>query len=227
MNLPTRIILGLGLIAAPAQAATVFLTNNTSPKTLLSNQGDAAVLAGAGAGDIRTLTLSADDGGGTIDMEFIRVQSNIADNSGNQTIGMDADSMGIGNDKWGDPSQGMEFSFDQPISFLGMEFIAGGTAITLESSAWGSDLNGQTGTGWTFTSDGTTGTLRIQGQGNYDFSTGTFSTVAADTPMLMRRNSGGGSGIGMASFTISVIPEPSVLLLGALATPALLLRRRR
>lgn len=89
-------------------------------------------------------------------MEFLRVQSDIANNSENQTIGMDIDSMGIGNDKWGGPSQGMKFSFDQSIDFLGMEFISGSTAITLESTAWGSDLTGQSGTGWTFTSDGTT-----------------------------------------------------------------------
>lgn len=96
--------------------------------------------------------------------------------------------------KWGDPSQGMEFSFDQPVDWLGMEFISGGTAISITSTAWGADLDGQTGTGWTFTSDGSTGTLRIQGAGDYDFSTGTFSTVAADTPLLMRRTSGGVAG---------------------------------
>ena len=153
-------------------------------------------------------------------------QSLLRKDTGNTSIGMDADSMGISNDKWGDPAQGMEFSFDQPIDFLGMEFISGGTAITLTSTAWGADANGQTGTGWTFSSDGTTGTLRIQGAGNYDFSTGTFSTVAADTPMLMRRNSGGGSGIGMASFTIDVIPEPTAAFLGSLGLLGLLRRRR-
>ncbi|MGA0900203.1 MAG: hypothetical protein ACO3SO_07350 [Luteolibacter sp.] len=212
-------------IAASGHAATTFITN-LSPKTLASNEGDGLPLDGAGAGATRTLTLSTDDGGGTIDMTFIRVQSDIAGNSGNVTIGMDADSMGIANDKWGDPSQGMEFSFDQDINFLGMEFISGSTAITLESTAWGLDADGQTGTGWTFSSNGTTGTLRIQGAGNYDFSTGTFSTVAADTAMIMRRNSGGSSGIGMASFTIDVIPEPSAALFGGLGA-LLLLRRRR
>ncbi|QTN31032.1 PEP-CTERM sorting domain-containing protein [Akkermansiaceae bacterium] len=227
MNIPTQLVLGFCLMAVPAHAATVFLTNNTASKTLLSNQGDALPLLSAGAGNIRTLTLSADDGGGTINMEFLRVQTDIAGNSGNTSIGMDADSMGISNDKWGDPSQGMEFSFDQPIAFLGMEFIAGSTAITLESTAWGSDTTGQTGTGWTFTSDGTTGQLRIVGAGDYDFSTGTFSTVAADTPMIMRRNSGGSSGIGMASFTIAVIPEPSSAALLGIAGCVFFLRRRR
>ena len=224
----TRSILpvaGLAFVAAPAHAATVFLGNNTAPKTLASNEGDAAILQGASAGDTRALTLSADDGGGTLNMTFIRVQSNIADGTGNTSIGMDGDSMGIGNDKWGDPSQGMEFSFDQPIDFLGMEFISGGTAITLTSTAWGGDADGQSGTGWTFSSDGSTGTLRIQGAGDYDFSTGTFSTVAANTAMLMRRNSGGGSGIGMASFTVEVIPEPSSLAL--LGLGGLLMARRR
>ena len=231
--LTTTLLSALAITAS--QAATTFITNDlptTDPggglpfKTLASNEGDAAVLDGAGAGNTRTLTLSSGDGLGTIDMSFIRVQSNIADNSANESIGMDGDSMGIGNDKWGDPSQGMEFSFDQAIDFLGMEFISGGTAITLTSTAWGSDTTGQSGTGWTFSSDGSTGTLRIVGAGDYDFSTGTFSTVAADTPMIMRRNSGGGSGIGMASFTINVIPEPSAALLGGLGA-LLLLRRRR
>lgn len=225
MKLPPTLLLSIALMTG-SHAATIFLTNN-SAKTLASNEGDAVVLLGAGAGATRTLTLSADDGGATIDMTFIRVQSDIAGNSGNQTIGMDADSMGIGNDKWGDPSQGMEFTFDQDIDFLGMEFISGGTAITLESTAWGLDANGQTGSGWTFSSDGTTGQLRIVGAGDYDFSTGTFSSVTAGTSMIMRRNSGGGSGIGMASFTISsVIPEPSALLLGGLGFLVMLRRRR-
>jgi hypothetical protein len=212
-------------VALPASSATIFLGNNTSPKSLASNEGDALPLLGASGGDTRALTLSADDGGGTINMTFVRVQSSIATNSGDTSIGMDADSMGIGNDKWGDPSQGMEFTFDQTIDFLGMEFISGGTAITLTSSAWGGDADGQTGTGWTFSSDGSTGTLRIQGAGDYDFSTGTFSSVSAGTSMLMRRNTGGGSGIGMASFTIEVVPEPSSLAL--LGLGGLLIARRR
>lgn len=218
-------VLGLALVSGPTYAETIFIGNNTSPKTLASNEGDALPLLGAGGGDTRTLTLSSDDGGGTIDITFIRVQSSITGNSGNTTIGMDADSMGIGNDKWGDPSQGMEFTFDQAIDFIGMEFISGGTAITLESTAWGSDADGQSGTGWTFTSDGTTGQLRIEGAGDYDFSTGTFSSVSAGTAMLMRRNSGGGSGIGMASFTIEVVPEPSSLALIGLG--GLMIARRR
>lgn len=100
MKLPTTLLLSIALMTG-SHAATIFLTNN-SAKTLASNEGDAVALLGAGAGATRTLTLSADDGGATIDMNFIRVQSDIAGNSGNQTIGMDADSMGIGNDKWGD-----------------------------------------------------------------------------------------------------------------------------
>ena len=231
MKLPPILLLSAALVTT-SHSATTFLTNNTVSKTLASNEGDGAPLAGAGSGDTRALTLSADDGAGTLNMTFDRVQSNIAGNSGEETIGMSSTAMGIGNQRWGDPSQGMVFSFDQEINFLGIEHnrVGSGTGITLSSTAWGNDLTGQSGgsgsNAWTFTSNGTTGTFSFSGFGDYDFSTGTFSSVTAGTLITKRRNSGGGSGTEMGSFTIEVIPEPSALLLSGLGF-LMLLRRRR
>lgn len=136
--------------------------------------------------------------------------------------------MGIGNDKWGDPSQGMIFSFDLAVDFNEISFIAGSTALTLESTAWGSDTTGQSGTGWTFTSDGTIGSFKFAGAGTYDFSTGNFSTVAKSTAISLYRSSGGSSGIGMSSFEIAtVVPEPSSVVLTALGLLAVGVMRRK
>jgi hypothetical protein len=222
MKTITTLVLSLCLVAGPAHAAviTVFETNDN---------GNAAALDGSAAGDTVVLTQSNSD---PIGMTFVRVQADIQGNSKNQTIGMTAGTMGISNEKWGDPSQGMEFSFDKDLDFIGMEFsLNAGTGLSLFSAAWKDDATGQSGgagaNAWTFTSDGSVGSFKFFGTGVYDFSAGTFSTVPAGESITVHRSSGGSSGVGMNSFTVNVVPEPSSFVLSGLGGVALCLLRRQ
>lgn len=224
---PTCLAVSALLAATSVQAATVFLTNNTSPKTLASNEGDAGVGLTNGtdnnglhldeAGDSTVLTLSADDGGGAITFTTINV-------SGGNNLFMDGDSMGHGNDKWG-ANQNWTFSLDQTISFDALSFKAslGAQTMTLKSAAWvgGTDT---AGTGWSF--DGTTGEFSISGAGDFDFTSAGVSDVAAGTSIGFGFFESTAGGIELSSFTITAIPEPTTALLGGLGFLALLRRRR-
>lgn len=217
----TNLILMVALGSAlSVQAATTFLTNNTTPKTLASNEGDTAILEGLGATDTASLTLSADDGGGTIGINIIQLGSFYSGGTAG-VVGMDGDSMGYNNGAFGGPSQWMRFSFDEEVDFSG--FTTTNSNLSLRSNAWANDTTGQSGTGWTFTSNGTFGEFVVSGGG--DFSGGTFSTVAAGTAIDIIGN---GSGNGVESFEITVIPEPSTFaLMGLVGLAVFFLRRRR
>ncbi len=220
-------ILSLSLIAS-SHAATVFITN-TSAKTLASNEGDAGVGLTNGTtnnglhldddGDSTVLTLSADDGGGSITLTTTAVTSNLF---------MNGASMGSGNEKWGN-NQNWTFTFDQDISFDGLDFTNNenpGTYV-LRSVAWKDDT-AASGTGWSFTTDATYGTFSLSSGQIYDFTSAGVSNVAAGTEIGFGAFGGANGGDVLNSFTITpvVIPEPSALLLGGLGT-LLLLRRRR
>jgi hypothetical protein len=226
----TRFTFGLAAIAAAGltfgatatNAATTFLTNNTSPKSLASNEGDAAALEGATPGTATPLTLSSDDGGGSITLTSTEI-------SAAGELGMDADSMGNGNDKWGN-DQRWTFEFDKPVSFDALTMITIDEDMILQSTAWGTDSDA-TGSKWSFTSDGTTGTFSIfgsnSGPGTYDFTSAGVSTVAAGTEMTFGFPGGATGGEELSSFTISVIPEPASLSLMGLGGLMLLPRRKR
>lgn len=110
------------MLVSGTQAATIFITNDTTPKLLASNEADASVgltngtindgLRGDKTGDITVLALSADDGGGPITFNTSFVSSNGA-------LFMDGTSMGHVNAKWGN-QQNWTFSLDQTISFDGL-----------------------------------------------------------------------------------------------------------
>jgi hypothetical protein len=212
--------------ATSAQASTVFLTNNTASKTLASNEGDAAALEGNVANDTTALTLSADDNSETINLTTI----SIVDQNGETALGMDADSMGATNDKWGN-SQNWTFSFDQIISFDALDFKTINEDMTLQSTAWATDADA-TGSNWSFTSDGTLGTFSIlgdaNGPGTYDFTSAGVASVAADTAITFGFLGGAQGGEELTSFTISVVPEPSAfgLLAGCFGLTWVMLRRR-
>ena len=98
--------IGLSL-AASSYAATVFTTTLNGNAAVLGDQNlDGTSGDGVTSGDTVTLSLTA---GGTIDL----ATSNV---SGGNTLFMDGNSMGHGNDKWG-ANQNWTFSFDQTISF--------------------------------------------------------------------------------------------------------------
>lgn len=230
MKAQLTLLLASGLISAlPTQAATTFITNNTTPKTLASNEGDAGVgltngttnngLDQDAAGDSTALTLSADDGGGTITFSTINV-------SGSNKLVMDGDSMGHGNDKWGN-SQNWTFSLDQTISFDALTFKTINETMTLSSAAWvGNTVTA--GSNWSF--DDTTGTISIlgsNGPGTYDFTGSGFSSVTSGTSITFGFLGSAGGGEELTSFTISPVPEPSAALLGGLGALMLLRRKRR
>lgn len=213
-------VAGLSFLAAPTNAATTFITNTS---------GNASALQGAGAGATTALTLSATDGGGTLNVNTIGVFV-----GGATTLGMDGDSMGVSNDKWGDPTQTWSFSLDQTVDFGGFEFFGGSLTYTFESVAWKDDANAS-GTNWSFTGNGTIGKFTFSYSGgstnvvnaeSYDFSTAGVSSVPAGTQMSIYK-SGGASGGQMASFTLTPIPEPSALVLAGAGVIGLALRRRR
>ncbi|MCG8583966.1 MAG: PEP-CTERM sorting domain-containing protein [Pirellulales bacterium] len=219
----TLVIALASYAAAPSQAATTFITNDTVGKILASDESDAAALDGNGATDATTLSLSSDDGGGDITITTVAL-------TGSSSLGMDADSMGNGNDKWGS-GQSWTFDLDQEIAFDAISMFTFGENMTLQSSAWIGDAN-TTGSGWTF--DGTTGRFTLLGSAGptvtFDFTSAGVSNVAAGTDIFFGFLAGATGGEQMASFTISVIPpvpEPSSVVLVGLGGLFLLLRRRR
>lgn len=222
----TLIAAGGLLVATSVQAATIFLPNNTSPKSLLPNEADAAALVGSGSGSDRTLNLSADDGGGTIKLTTVDV-------SGGETLGMDSDSMGHGNDKWG-ANQNWTFKFDQTISFDALTMKTIDERMTLKSTAWATDATAS-GTGWSFLSDGTEGKFTIigaSGPGTRDFTRAMFSDVAAGTEISFGHFRSVFGGQELESFTISpsdiAVPEPAsfALLAGCFGLASTMVRRR-
>ncbi|MBT8036430.1 MAG: PEP-CTERM sorting domain-containing protein [Verrucomicrobiae bacterium] len=143
---------------------------------------------------------------------------------------MDGDSMGHGNDKWGN-LQNWTFSLDQTISFDDMTFKTINETITLRSTAWVGDADAS-GTGWSFTTDATYGTFSIlgaSGPGTYDITTAGVSDVAAGTDITFGYLGGAGGGEELSSFTITAapVPEPSSTALLGLGGLALILRRRK
>jgi hypothetical protein len=208
--------LSLSLFLLPClPAATTFITNTS---------GNASALGGVGAGDDTALTLSAGDGGGTLTLQTISVYNG----NSPQTLGVSADGLGIGNDRWGNGPQGWTFSFDLAVGFDGIGFNGNGGAtegVGITSSVWiGAGID-DTGQNWTF--NNSTGTFSVQG-GNgplFDFSGVSVPVVPAGTPINIEHNSGNG-GSNMTQFTVTAIPEPSSALLGMLGGMLLLHRRR-
>ena len=215
------------LAVTSANAATTFITNTG---------GNAAALEGDAAGTVTGLTLSAEDGGGTINLKTIAIHSSGADP---EELGMNTVSMGVSNEKWGTAFgapgyQLWRFSFDQEIDFLGLGFIAGGGDIKmrLSSTAWAGET-GTTGTGWSFSSTGIEGTFTINSAdspASLDFSSAGVSSIAADTEMTIAFDGAeADGGIQMTSFTIAAVPEPSsaAALFGVVGLCAVALRRRK
>lgn len=205
----------LTLLALSAQAATVFDTTSTG--------GNAGDLNGHVSSSSSVLNLS---GGGTITLTSVTV-NNPGNNPDQLTIANGT--MGVTNEKWG-TGQMWELSFDQDISFDGFTFDTGlsNSTMTFSSTAWGSDPTGQSGANWSFSSDGSVGTFTFSvtdNSGVTDFTSATLSNVSAGTSMTLAY-SGGPTGSGMTSFTLTAIPEPSAVSLLALGGMVLLLRRR-
>ena len=203
-------------IGSSASAATVFETNTS---------GNAAALAGDGAGDTTALTLSAGDGGGTLNLSTVSV----FDTNGATTIGMDGNSMGVNNDKWG-IDQEWTFSFDQTLSFD--EFVLSDVntvqdPMTISSSAWiGNTVTD--GSNWTFNS--TTGTIRTiavpASSTAFVFAGSGLANVSANTNITIAHDFAGGGGVQLESFTVTVIPEPGSLALLGLGGLTIARRRR-
>ena len=97
----------------------------------------------------------------------------------------------------------------------------------MQSVAWKDDA-AASGTGWTFTSDGTIGIFSLSSGQIYDFTSAGVSDVTAGTDIGFAAFGGANGGDLLRSFTITpvVIPEPSAAILGGLGF-LLLLRRRR
>lgn len=205
-------------LAATSHAATTFVTNTS---------GNAAALAGDGAGDTTPLTLSAGDGGGILNLSTIGAFNNTTA----QTLGMDGNTMGVGNDRFGTVNQRWIVSFDQTLSFDGVELIDEVTntdrdSMYITSSAWiGNTVTN--GSNWTF--DSVTGTITTgdvpYSSTAYDFTGAGLANITSGTSITIGF-AGGNGGTGLESFTVSVIPESSALLLGSFGI-LLLLRRRR
>jgi hypothetical protein len=210
-------IFGLSLVTC-SHGATVFTTNTS---------GNAASLAGDGASDTTTLTLSAADGGGSFDVNTVAVYNGASA----ETLGMDADGMGVGNSKWGSGPQGWTFTFSQAVSFDGIGFNdAGGNneGVFVQSDAWIGATVDATGQNWTFNS--TEGAFSVVGSDGptFDFTSAGVSTVTAGSQITIEHNSGNG-GSNMTSFTVTPVPEVSAcaLLAGGLAMSWVMVRRRK
>lgn len=214
-------------LATGSHAATTFLTN-LSTKTLASNEGDAGTGLTNGTdnnglhldidGDSTVLTLSADDGGGSITFNTVDTTPN--------NLFMSTTAMGMGNEKWGS-GQNWTFTLDQTISFDALHFLNNESSYTLQSVAW-KDGAAVSGTGWSFSSDGTIGIFSLTSGEFYDFTTAGVADVAAGTEIGFGAFGGANGGDLLYSFTITPvgIPEPTAALLGGLGA-LLLLRRRR
>jgi hypothetical protein len=230
-TITTLSIAALFAIATGTRAATIFLTNNTTPKTLASDESDAydgtITLSGGGTetngldndktGDSTVLTLSADDGGGAITFTSVNV-------SGGKHLFMNGSTMGHGNEKWGS-NQNWTFALDQTISFDALDFQNNETAYSLRSEAWKDDADA-TGTGWSFSSDGTIGIFSLKPGQLYDFTTAGVSNVPAGTEIGFGAFQSAGGGELLRSFTITVIPEPATLALMGLGG-LMMIRRRK
>ena len=227
-------------LMASSYGSTIFITNNSTSKTLASNESDAfdgtTTLAGGGTetngldldadGDSTVLSLSSDDsgfGGGNITFETVAVTDNLS---------MDSNSMGNSNDKWGN-SQIWEFTLDQDITFDALTFNAmDEDGFVLQSSAWGSDTINDTGQEWTFSASGGVGTFTLlgssNGAGTYDFSDAGASVVSAGTSITIGYPGGANGGEQLSSFQITPVPEPSAfgLLAGCFGLTWIMLNRR-
>lgn len=214
-------IISLALTAA-SHGATTFVTNTS---------GNAAALAGDNANTTTPLTLSAEDGGGTLNLTTVSV---LLDNA-ESALGMDADTLGVSNDKFGVNNENPQtwiFRFDQTLSFDGVQFIdqnfqtGSQDTMTISSSAWiGNTVTN--GSNWSFNS--TTGTITTDNVPNsstsYDFTGAGLANITSGTTITMAFNTGNG-GTGLQSFTVS-IPEPSTALLAGLFSLTGVMRRRR
>ncbi|MCH7225128.1 sialate O-acetylesterase [Haloferula sp. A504] len=183
-------------LTVASHADTTFVTNTS---------GNAAALAGNGAGTTTPLTLSAADGGGTLNLTTVSVLQDNAESA----LGMDGTSVGVFNDKFGINNgnpQTWIFSFDTTLSFKGFTFAdenGTGDTITISSSAWTSDTV-TNGANWTF-SGGTITTNGIPGTPTaYDFSGSGLSNIAAGTQITIAFGSGNG-GAALHSFTVGTI----------------------
>jgi hypothetical protein len=202
-------------LTAASRGETVFLTNNTPSKTLASNEGDAAALEGDGAGTTTALTLSADDGGGTLNITTTAVTPNPPSLP---ELGMDANSMGISNERWG-VNQSWTFKFDRTLSFDGIQLSDAAQIqdkMSISSTAWGSDTV-TNGNNWSFSTSetapgsgifiGTITTDIIPGTSTiYDFTGSGLSNIPQDTEITIAWVQGNGA-VEMESFTVSLIAE--------------------
>lgn len=231
-TLITLTAIAIMFAATSAHAATTFITNNNSSKTLATDESDASVGLTTGSSDdgnnngldrdktgaSTVLTLSAEDGGGTITFNSVEV-------SDGKELFMDGTSMGHGNTKWGS-NQNWTFTLDKTISFDALDFQNNENAYSLRSVAWKDDA-AASGTGWSFSSDGTIGIFSLTSGQIYDFTTAGVSEVAAGTEIGFGAFQSAGGGELLRSFTISVIPEPASLALVGLGALLIAGRRRQ
>ena len=219
-------------LACAAIAALAFTATGYGATTFVTNDnGNAADLDGAVATTITSLTLSSEDGGGTLNL----TTSSVLLSNAESALGMDANSLGVNGDKFGinggDP-QTWIFSFDQTLSFDGFTLIdesANNTRDTMyiTSSAWiGNTVTD--GSNWSFNS--TTGTITTDdipySSTAYDFTGAGLANITSGTTITMALATGNG-GTGLQSFTVSPIPEPSTALLAGLFSLTGVMRRRR
>ncbi|MCH7225126.1 hypothetical protein [Haloferula sp. A504] len=208
------IIASLAMTAA-SHGDTTFLTNNTASKILAPNEADAAALEGVGATDVTALTLSSDDGGGTLNL----TTNLVTVNAGTPTLGMDGNSMGANNDKWG-TNQIWTFTFDQTLSFDGFQLFDSNQIkdkMSISSTAWGGDTVTD-GSNWVFTQAGGVGTITTgivpAASTVYDFTGSGLSNVAAGTEITIAWVEGNGA-VEMESFTVGSVggggtPNPAI-----------------